>query len=495
MPEIVFFNSKSGELTCTANGISLHSKYNPIQEAQRFIQNLSVDFKPKYIVITEPGLFYCKEFLEEKFPDTLIYSIHYSSELYSKSQNKNKILADTISKAECFNTTLFNLLGEEGILSALFLSWSPSSNAFSEIDKIIWEKIKASVELSRTIIATRSHFSSRWIVNCIKNLIHTENTFAAKKINKPIVICASGPSLEGCFKILNKLHSKLFLLAVSSAASALIKNNIIPDAVISTDGGYWAKKHLEILKKYEKIPLILASEGNCPLQVLKQNPVIFLSYPDGIASEIIKKAGFNGITGERNGTVSGTALDLAKKITDSEIFAFGLDLSPAPGFQHAQPNTIEIQNLQKDYRIKTGENRITSSRYNSGSLKIYEEWFKSLPFEYTKNIFRVSDNYNFTNKLGFIKDIKLDEFSKKIMQINEFSNEFFYERIKNSKNKENLKKSILKLSETEEWKKEFFTAEYIAFEKEINSSKKDALFSKISDKNKVLVNKILRIIK
>ena len=81
------------------------------------------------------------------------------------------------------------------------------------------------------------------------------------------------------------------------------------------------------------------------------------------------------------------------------------------------------------------------------------------------------------------------------MKINEFSNEIFYERITNSKNKENLKKSILKLSETEEWKKEFFTAEYIAFEKEINSSKKDALFSKISDKNKVLVNKILRIIK
>lgn len=494
MPEILFFDSKSGELTCTVDGIALHSKYNPLQEASRFVQNINCDFIPQNIVITEPGIFYSLSFLKEKFPSAKIYSIHYSLETYNKTLSENKILADTEAKANNLKNSLYNLLGEEGLLSTLFLSWPASGNAFKHTDLIVWKEIKASIELSRTILTTRSHFCKKWFTNCIKNITAAKNKIMFSKNNKPVIVCASGPSLNNCMQELKKCRENFFLLAVSSAALPLIKNEIIPDAIISTDGGFWAKKHLEILRKHNNIPLILACEGNCPTEVLTSNPILLLTYPDGSASELVNTMGIPGIPGLRNGTVSGTAVDFAKKITTSSVFCFGLDLAPSKGLQHTNPNQIEIINSSTDTKLKPLEKRISASRFNSSSLEIYENWFKSLQFDYAKNVFRVSKDYSFSNKLGFITDISFESFLEKIPADKTEQKCFISEKnFKIDLNK--LKKSISEISETEEWKKEFFTAEYLTYQKEADEIRKKEVYDSILEKNEKLVSKVLRILK
>ena len=60
--------AKTGQQTCTINGIRLHSAYDPIREAQRFVSSLDVNFTPSLIVVTEPALSYCATFLRQSFP-------------------------------------------------------------------------------------------------------------------------------------------------------------------------------------------------------------------------------------------------------------------------------------------------------------------------------------------------------------------------------------------------------------------------------------------
>ena len=80
----------------------------------------------------------------------------------------------------------------------------------------------------------------------------------------PVLVCASGPSLNCCIKIIKQFEDKLFIICLSSALSVLIKNNIIPDLVFSTDGGYWAGEHLKHLKKNKDIPLAVSCEAFVP---------------------------------------------------------------------------------------------------------------------------------------------------------------------------------------------------------------------------------------
>ena len=67
-------------------------------------------------------------------------------------------------------------------------------------------------------------------------------------------------------------------------------------------------------------------------------------YRDGISKEILDFNNFHFLTLQRNGTISGTALEFAKKITTKNIFFVGLDLQGSKGFQHILPNEMEKNN-------------------------------------------------------------------------------------------------------------------------------------------------------
>ena len=65
MSIIQFSLAKTGEKTCSINRIRLHSAYDPVKEAQRFVAGLDFGFIPTLIVVTEPALSYCAAFLRQ----------------------------------------------------------------------------------------------------------------------------------------------------------------------------------------------------------------------------------------------------------------------------------------------------------------------------------------------------------------------------------------------------------------------------------------------
>lgn len=475
-----FIDAKNGEKTVSYNGKFLHSKYNPSNEGEKFAASVQADFSPLCVILIEPALAYSFSSLKKRFPKAKFVSIRFFKEFTEQKYLKD--FSGTFFFDENINLSeeLFNFLTEEEICSSLVLEWNPSKLIFPEENAKVWIEIKKAILKARDVLGTRSYFSKRWFKNSVTFFNSVKNTCTVKKMNAPVIVAASGTSLKSSIDFLKKYRQNYFLIAVSSAFLPLLSNEIIPDIVMSTDGGYWAKKHLDFSfknKDFSKIKFAFSSESNVPKKLLENENIIPLCYDDDeIQKEFFASLGMDFMYGRRNGTVSGTAVEFAVAISSGNVYCVGLDQAPAKGFQHTQPNALETGAEISDFRMKPKETRLAFSQFSSqGSLELYRNWFIEKSKTRLKRVSRLSDNFNFEFKLGSIKDINWKEFER-IESKKEIPSSFFSEpktlEIPKSERKKEIQKIIRKISGTEIFRKEFFPMETLLIMRELDDKKK-----------------------
>lgn len=395
---ITVIKAKNQSDTCTINGKFIHSSYNPEQEANRFVSSLSFDYKPAIICVIGGILPYCVSEFRIKFPDTKVISILPFSE--SEIDVKHLTLWDMVfffdknRSIQAQAQDLFDNFGEEKLSSLFCCSWLATESLFPEETNLITQVIKKAIELSNSVLTTRSFFAHRWFCNSIRFLCKVQNVISLQHTNKPILLIASGTSLKDSIPFITKNRTCFFVLAVSSAILPLVSNNIIPDACISTDGGFYAKSHLDILitllEKDIAIPLYISLESNIPFALLDKNPIIPLCYEDGLDKYLLQKCKIPYVKALRNGTVSGTALDLAFQITNSKVYACGLDLDSNLGFSHTNPNARERYDSFFDNRLSPTSTRIENQKMQSKALEIYRNWFSSTSKTFNNRFYRIT---------------------------------------------------------------------------------------------------------
>ncbi|MBR1911808.1 MAG: DUF115 domain-containing protein [Treponema sp.] len=491
---ITFTKSANGEATCSYNSIRLHSAYNPSREAERFVQNVTCNFNPKYILITGAALSYCAVYLKKYFPTAILCAIQFSEDFKIADKLWNKTFYTTTQNDIPLSEQIYSYMGEEGIVSCLFTSWQPSEKAFPQEHELAWNQIKNAVLKSRNVLATRSFFAKRWVKNTMKFCMFLKNTFILKKGASPIIICASGPSLKSSLPFLSAHRDRFFLIAVSSALSPLIDNSIIPDLCISTDGGYWAKHHLShALINNTNIPIALSPESACFSTILQSCGIVPLSYGDGIAESFLYNHHIPSMPAYRNGTVSGTAAQFALSITDGNVFFCGLDLSPTNGYAHTQPNELERFNMKNDNRLHPLETRLYPSSRPSPSLDIYKSWFASSDFK--ERLFRLSDNFAYRNTLGKIKDVNWDYFESTTRETSRSKPEFFAsEQIGSTKERRaQIKKTVDTNIHNTDWIREAVPADYIVYERCIGMDSESSAAKKVQTDMQTFYKDILRV--
>ena len=470
----------------------LHSAYDPEQEAGRFAAAAECAFFPSFIIVTEPALSYCASFLREKYPGAVLYAVRYDR-AFSFCDNAWDSVFYVCDSSVPFQDRLFAEIGEEGIFSSLFLSWSASSRAFPDIDRIVWDGIRSAVLKSRDILHTRTYFSSRWVSNIFSFCRFLSNvSLPIRRGTCPVVVTASGPSLTGALPQLKKYRSSFFLIAVSSSLSVLLYYGIIPDVCLSTDGGYYAGKHLAPYADGScSVPLALTPESFCSGRILTSTAIIPLSYGDAIESQVLSDCGIRAFHAERNGTVSGTAAEYALSLTSGPVFLCGLDLSPSSGYQHAQPNRLETEASSYDTRTSTKELRTTAARFSSNALSVYRGWFESLPAEKAERLFRLSDNFSFSNTLGAVADVT---FSALKSACGEYTfPQFAAEAVPSEDSRmQKERQFIVKNAESDEWLHSVFPADYLGLRRSHQGKDADSRKDVLRKKNASLVHRLER---
>ena len=482
----VIQKAKNGENTALLENIFIHSNYNPSKEAERFVANLKIPYIPQNIVISEPGLSYIIPFFRNLYPMAKIGAIRYIPDFSNYNENFDFIINfyEFNSSSE-FENYLFNFFGEEKLLLTYFCKWDATSKQLQSIDFSVWSCIKNSMEKAKTLLITRQYFEKKWLLNSVNFISNIEQTaLPEKKIETPVIIISSGPSLIPFIEIIKQNQTKFFIICLSSAISVCIKNNIHPDLCLSTDGGYWAGQHLKKIDKTDTI-LALSSESYCPKKILNQSIVLPLDYEDGISTKLLKDSGLKCFSAKRNGTVSGTALELALSLSSSDIFFFGLDLANQKGFQHTQPNELDINSCISFNKINNSEKRYVVSEYSKSSLEIYLKWFQDFqPKE--RKIYRVINQNNKKNTLGKIKDIEIDFLKNYISKIKD-SKENNYFKVETTQKKIYSLKAILpQFLADSELKKQLYPLDFIQYHHENNNE----ILKKIDDKHNDLQKKI-----
>ncbi len=429
--KIRFETAKNAHVTCSVNGRFLHSKYNPENEAKNFVDSVECNYNPTCVIVTGSALPYCVPFFKERFPSIPLFAIQYN-DIFCKNSVDTKglenvhnewtqtFLCEESISAEQLSENMYSVMGEMILSAPLVVSWKAGDEAFVKESTIAWDALKILLQKSRDVLATRSYFSLRWLKNCISFCVRSKNLAAPQKQDLPILLVASGPSLQQSLTKIKDIQSSCIILALSSALPTLIHHGIIPDICISTDGGYYAKKHLDILvalyKKGYSIPLAVSLESNVPSEVLEVATLIPLTYRDGIETDLLQALNIQSYPVERNGSVSGTAALFALSLTSNNVYAFGLDLSVGKSFSHANPNAHEVINSLSDFRLhplayRLYKNEYAQSSKNSSALDLYRQWFETRDTTFASRFYRVfADDCVNTNVLGIIKDIPYSKF-------------------------------------------------------------------------------------
>ena len=171
----------------------------------------------------------------------------------------------------------------------------------------------------------------------------------------------------------------------------------------------------------------------------------------------------------RNGTVSGTAADIALKITSGNVFFCGLDLANSNGFSHTEPNELENYNSTGDFRFSTKETRIVSGNFSSGALNLYRDWFSS--YDFKNRLFRLSNNFSYCAELKNVPSVNWDFFDSQLDSKSQILPKITLQTENCLKeNLNNLKNFLNNYTKSENWVKEALPAEAIAFSRSLSNS-------------------------
>jgi len=383
---------------------SLHSRYNPQGEAERYVDSLSLNEKIRFFILIEPGLGYIVAPLKRKAPQAKVIALHAEKpsqipavQADSQWYPETGVSVQEFLEAEIPDSQAFEIR---------LLEWRPALNVYGHLYRALVEEAAAFIKRSDANARTTKAFGSKWFKNFFKNLsiiktvispvnpvnnnlsMDNLSTDNLSKVSLSLLVTGAGPGLEDAIPIIkNVVPGGLFILASSSSIAALEANDLTPDLAISTDGSNWARLHLfnslrSNSEKKETCPLAAAMTAALPSQC-GSLPVLVISDGSLWQTLILRELKIPFIALPQRGTVTAAALDLAFALTGGQIYIAGMDLENRDMRSHARPYSFDILIEEKASRANPAYSQAykrSSLLKAGGSYGIYASWFeKQLP--------------------------------------------------------------------------------------------------------------------
>jgi hypothetical protein len=372
--DISIVGSRIGTPSCRADGLWLHSPYDPEREARRFVESALGSSRPSYVVLLGPCLDYITPALRSILPAARIVSIQYTPFFEGRTYAPPDAMWHPLIG---FNLSAFldANLDEDAISGLSVLEWEPASRAFPEEALRAKEAVRASLDRLGSSAATVKVFGKKWISNACASFLLAEKAATPRRTRMPALIVAAGPSLNSSLEAVSRFKGRFLTVAVSSAWAACRLARIEPDIVVSTDGGFWSRHHL----------YPLASEGAIlatPLTALpgaslyRNATLLILNQGSFVESELLPSLG-PCLSLPPHGTVSGSALHLASRITDGPIVALGLDLASNGDLCHARPHGFDAVFAKSTSRLVPLEEIIWNRALESAPDALSEKPWRS----------------------------------------------------------------------------------------------------------------------
>jgi hypothetical protein len=387
----------------------LHSGRRPEYEAARYIEALNLTGDIDCFILIEPGMGYLISALREQFPGSTIVALH-ADNCFRLTQDRYPGVPmwfpDSGKSAQEF---LEAAVPETAC--ARLIEWRPSLRVYGEI---CLELVRETTEFMRRSAANRrtsAAFGRRWVRNFFRNLTLVNQTLLYRTMDMPIIITGSGPSLESALPKMRAAREGVFILAASSSLPALMTGGIIPDMVITTDGGGWALLHLHACFRKTPTPhsplptpylLAFSLSAALPSQC-SDIPLLPLNDGSLWQSMALHSVGLPSALIPQRGTVTASALELALVLTRGAVFLAGMDLAVQDIKNHARPYAFDHLFWGVASRLRPVYSQCffrSSDMKAGGSHDVYAAWFKNRITSPPQRIFSLGGNHTvFENNL------------------------------------------------------------------------------------------------
>jgi hypothetical protein len=381
----------------------LHSRYNPSAEAERYINSLSFRENSRFFILMEPGLGYLIQPLRRRFPQAFIIALHVS-DFFTRGDIIRQTAPPDGEWSPGAGKSLQEFLEEQmpdtEASAVVIVEWRPALTVFGQDYLRLFSDTVEFIKRSDANKRTTRNFGQRWFKNVFKNARLLKKILRYPVSSQALVITGAGPGLEEVIPLMaeQKQRFPLFILAVSSSVPALLAAGLVPDLILTTDGGNWALLHLyEALRgrgRTGTAAFAAAMTAALPSQ-FGETPWLPLSDGSLWQNLILKSLNIPFIILPQRGTVTATALDLAFLLTGGSVYITGTDLAHRDIRTHARPYSFDRLPEAEASRFRPVYSQ-TFTRASliaaSGSHRIYADWFTRQMAAYPNRLFSLGNN-------------------------------------------------------------------------------------------------------
>lgn len=253
--------------------IYLHSKYNPLKEAETIVDSFDDIDENTNVIFYGTGLGYHIRLILEKYKEIKYYIYEpipellyaFLSNVNLKDLKMNRLMGISTN----FEGNSIDKFVDRNRDNIKIIEMPSHKQNFTLENEKFNEGLLKMIKNKRTEIATNFTFQKRWIINSMKNLkdvLSTPNIILEKKDKfkgKTAIIVAAGPSLNEEIENLRyiKENGLAYIFSVGSAIRTLLHHDLYPDAVCTYDPkptNHWIYKTIKD-KEIKEIPMIFGS--------------------------------------------------------------------------------------------------------------------------------------------------------------------------------------------------------------------------------------------
>jgi len=348
--------TKNELTTLKVNGYYIHSKYNPVQEAERLAENF---YKAHHVhVLFGYGCGYLVDAVLQKMqfeePLIVIDPLFDEGKIVVQKRHEQLVIFNS-TVIESFNFYLKQFIKDVRLKFQVFCL--PNyDRLFPEMYREILSQVKDVQMSNQSNDTTLILNGERWQRNFTDNLFNFTKDYSLallyQKYSCPVIIASGGPSLNKQLPLLKKIADKVIIIAAGSTIRSLIAENIYPQYVLSIDGAEINYTHFEGLT-LDKIRLIYTLFNYPKIRNLFKNPGYVVDTAGWAAFTRYIRNELNvelPITGG-GASVANHIFSVAQYISSGPIALIGQDLAFTNNTTHAA-NNKQTEKVDENYLKK-----------------------------------------------------------------------------------------------------------------------------------------------
>ncbi|MCD6460959.1 DUF115 domain-containing protein, partial [bacterium] len=353
--DIKILPTRNGLFTADFNGILLHSRFDPLKEAQRFVQGCKLE-RGDCVFLYGFGLgYHVKEIARKIGGNGCLIVLELNADLFQSAMSVCDI--EEISSLCNFDIVMspdkivetLNIISQREMGQNRNWKTVIHPTSFKCIPKK-HKKIARLFEMRLLEDRTRHKFKSLYLENFRKNISKTIsspglNCFVKKFRDLPAVIVGAGPSLDDYLDYLKDIQDKIFIVAVDTSAKVLIREGIKPDFIVTVDPQERTCRHFDGIWDCG-VPLLFTpvSAGEV-IEKYKGPLIVFLQKDHSVTGGFENLLGTKGFS-LSGGSVSCIAFDIMVQLGYNPIVMAGMDYS-YPNFKAYCANSFESEQLRQ----------------------------------------------------------------------------------------------------------------------------------------------------